>query len=49
MKLQEKDLKKIKSKIRRDEFVMLKSERDLSTISYKNLKVYSRKQKHKNR
>ena len=48
MKLQEKDLKKIKSKIRRDEFVVLKSERNLSTIRYNNPKVYNRKKKHLN-
>ena len=48
MKIKQEDIKKINSKIRRDEFCQLKYDRDLSTLPYKNKKKYYRKKKHKN-
>jgi|TARA_B110000240_G_C13345851_1_gene387521 hypothetical protein len=48
VKIKQEDIKKINSKIRRDEFCQLKNDRDLSTLPYKNKKKYYRKKKHKN-
>ena len=48
MKFKAEDIKRIKSKIRRDEFSKLKSYIKFQSIIFNNRKQYTRKTKHKN-
>lgn len=48
MKFKAEDIKKIKRKIRRDEFSKLKSYIKFQSIRFNNRKQYTRKTKHKN-